>query len=102
MGLEIPSQSLGYAHVALLGLLAVLAPWRPSRWVRLSVLGVAFLVTLTLPVLWVGPLWAEPPELRRFAWGFYLAFVSSLAIPFAFGAVAVTALAQRSPLAPLR
>jgi hypothetical protein len=99
MGLELPAQSLGYTHMALVVLLAVLALWRPPSWVRLILLGAAFLMTLALPVLWVGPVWTEPPEARRFAWDFLLAFASSLGIPFAFGAIAVTVLARR-PVTP--
>jgi hypothetical protein len=101
MGFEVPSASLGYAHIGLVVILTVLALWRPSSWVRLTGLGVALLITLALPVLWVGPAWTEPPEARRFAWGFFLAFASSLGIPFAFGAFAVTALARR-PETPAR
>ncbi len=96
MGLEIPSQSLGYAHLALVALLVGVAAWRPQSWVRLALLGLAFLITVGLPILWVGPAWTESPELHRFAWGFFLAFASSLGIPFASGAIAVTVLARRS------
>lgn len=95
MGLEIPSQSLGYAHLAMLVVLLLLALGQPAKGVRLAALGAAFLATLALPVVWVGPAWASPPELQRFAWGFYLSFASSLGIPFACGAAAVTLLAQR-------
>ncbi len=96
MGLEIPSQSLGYAHLLLMALLGWLALWQPSSRVRLALLAMALLLTLAVPVLWVGPLWTEPPETRHFTWGFYLAFASSLGIPFGFGAIAVTVLARRS------
>jgi len=102
MGLETPSQSLAYAHIALVALLTVLVLWRPRAWIRLAVLGVGYLITLSLPVLWVGPVWTEPPELRRFAWSFFLAFASSLGIPYSLGAVAVTILARRPEVPALR
>lgn len=95
MGLELPSHSLGYAHLGLLTLLTVLAVWRPSPTVRLTILGAGFLLTLILPVVWVGPAWESPPENRRFAWGFFLTFGLSLAIPYMSGTTAVTLLARR-------
>lgn len=95
MGMEIPSRSLGYAHLAILAALVLLAIGRPGRAIRLSVLAVLLAITLALPSLWVGPAWESPPELERFAWGFFLSFVSSLGIPFAGGALAVTVLARR-------
>ncbi len=102
MGMELPSQSLGYTHLLLLGLLLLLALSRPVAWVRLVVLGGALAGTLLLPARWVGAAWESPPEEMRFAWGFFLSFVSSLGIPFACGAVAVTLLARRSSPPPLR
>lgn len=97
MGLETPSQSLGYTHLVLLASLLLLALRRPATTFRLGTLGLAFIATLAIPVLWVGPAWDSAPELQRFSWGFYLSFVSSLGIPFAGGAIAVTLLARRQP-----
>lgn len=98
MGLEMSSRALGYTHLGILLLLLLLALRRPRPAIGLAALATAFALTLALPVMWVGPAWAEQsPEFRRFAWGFFVAFASSLGLPFATGACAVTILARRDP-----
>ena len=96
IGLDIPSQSLGITHVALAGGLAALALARPRAWVLRLALGFGIGVVALLPILWVGPLWPEGPELFKVMADFYIAFFLSLVIPFGAGAVAVVLLARRS------
>ena len=97
IGLEVPSRSLGIAHVALAASLVAVALIRPRTSVRRLALGLGAGLALLLPILWLGPIWSEDGEHRRFVWGFYLTFVLSLGIPFGVGAMTVVFMARSSP-----
>lgn len=82
VGLDVPSRSLGIAHLAIISLLiaAALVTAQTTRRVILAVGGATVVI---LPAVWVGPLWSSPDSPAAFALGFYASLCLGLAIPFA-------------------
>ena len=95
IGLQVPSRSLGWIHLGLAGLLVSVSLLRPPHWLRTAGFTLASLLTLLLPVAWVGPLWSDPDASHRLAWGFYASLTLSLAIPFGITATVLTLAARR-------